>query len=185
MGKQELNDSQLWNSFKKGDNKALAEIYSANSRKLYWYGLSFTKNNLLIEDAIQDLFSELIASRQRLSSTNNIQFYLIKSFKRVLQRKINQERRFFLSDKQISHDFELIHSIEYFIVKEEKHNQQLRSLYEAIKMLTSRQKEAIYLKFSENLDYEEIAEIMDMTVESCRNLIYKAIKSLKKSLSKK
>jgi len=185
MEQQGLNDIKLWSKFKEGDDESLACIYSTNSKKLYWYGLSFTNNQLLIEDSIQDLFSELISSRERLSDTNNIQFYLIKSFKRILLRKISQEKKFYLCDQQIKYDFEVAHSIEYFIINEEDSNQQLRSLHEAINMLTSRQKEAIYLKFSEGLGYEETAEIMDMTVESCRNLIYKAVKSLKNSLVKK
>jgi RNA polymerase sigma factor (sigma-70 family) len=185
MEYQDLGDIQLWSKFKNGDDESLAFIYSTNSKRLYWYGLSFTSNYLLVEDTIQDLFSELIASRKRLSATNNIQFYLLKSFKRILQRKISQEKRFQLCDTQIKHDFEVIHSIEYFIINEEDSSQQLKSLHEAIRTLTSRQKEAIYLKFSEGLGYEETAEIMDMTVESCRNLIWKAIKFLKNSLTKK
>ncbi len=185
MEKQVVTDIQLWARFKEGDNNALAEIYASNSKKLYWYGLSFTKNDSLIEDAIQDLFSELIASRKNLSSTNNIQFYLLKSFKRILQRKIKKEKKFLLPDDQIYYNFEVTHSVEYFIVKEEKYKQKLTLLHEAIKLLTSRQREVIYLKFSENLSYEEIAEIMDMTVESCRNLMCKAIRSLKNSLSEK
>ncbi|MGV8095905.1 MAG: RNA polymerase sigma factor [Mangrovibacterium sp.] len=185
MEQQGLNDNQLWSKFKEGDNESLACIYSANSKKLYWYGLSFTHDQLLIEDAIQDLFSELISGRKRLSDTNNIQFYLIKSFKRILLRKIRQEKKFYLSDQPVKYDFEVTYSIEHFIIKEEDSSQQLRSLHEAIKLLTARQKEAIYLKFSEGLDYEETAEIMEMTVESCRNLIWKAVKSLKNSLVKK
>ncbi len=185
MEHQELTDLQLWSKFKNGDDETLAFIYSANSRRLYWYGLSFTSNYLLVEDAIQDLFSELILSRKRLSETSNIQFYLLKSFKRILQRRISQEKKFQLCDTEKKYDFEVIHSIEYFIIHEEDSCQQLKSLHEAIRSLTSRQREAIYLKFSEGLGYEETAEIMDMTVESCRNLICKAIKFLKNSLTQK
>lgn len=183
MERQKLSDIQLWKDFKDGDNESLAYIYSINCKRLYWYGLSFTNDYLLVEDAIQDLFSELILSRKRLSDTNNIQFYLLKSVKRIIKRKISQEKRFHqLHDVQVKDGFEVIHSIEYLIINEEASSQQLKSLREAINMLSSRQKEAIYLKFSEGLSYEETAEIMEMTIESCRNLIYKAIKLLKNSL---
>ena len=46
-------------------------------------------------------------------------------------------------------------------------------------LLTGRQREAIYLRYMEELDYEEIAELMNMSVPSVRNLVFKAIKQLR------
>jgi RNA polymerase sigma factor (sigma-70 family) len=58
----------------------------------------------------------------------------------------------------------------------------LSLLQKALAGLSPRQKEAVYLKITEELDYLQIAEMMDISVVSCRNLIAKAIKSLKEAL---
>jgi len=177
-----LADKEIWAKFKNGDNEALSLIYAENSKKLYLYGLKLTANHSIIEDSIQDLFCDLVRNRRKLGDTNSIQFYLIKSFKRKLQRQLQKEKRYNLKDNDEEYVFEITYSIEHDIILEEKSNQKVKSLHKALNVLTPRQKEAVYLKFTEGLEYEEISEMMDMSIESCRNLIYRAIKSLKDSL---
>jgi len=175
-------DAELWASFRNGDNHALSLIFTENAKKLYLYGLKLTNNHSIIEDSIQDIFSDLVRNRKNLGDTNNIQFYLIKSFKRRLQRQLQKEKRYNLKENDQEHPFEIIYSIEHEIILEENANQKVKSLHQAIDVLTSRQKEAIYLRFTEGLDYEEISDLMNMSIESCRNLIYRTIKSLRDSL---
>ncbi len=175
-------DAEIWDRFRNGDNIAFSLIYSENSKRLYLYGLKLTKNRILIEDAMQDLFSDLVRNRKTLGSTLNIQFYLLKSFKRRLIRELVHEKRYNLKEKEEEYVFEISYSIEHDIILEEQSDQKLKYLQKALTNLTPRQKEAIYLRFTEELDYDEISEMMKMSVESCRNLIYKAIKSLKESL---
>jgi RNA polymerase sigma factor (sigma-70 family) len=175
-------DSEVWSGFRNGDDKSLSLIYSENSKRLYLYGLKFTKNQTIIEDAIQDLFSDLVRNRKNLGTTDNIQFYLIKSFKRRLLRALLQEKRYNLNEKDEDYVFEITYSIEHDIILEEQADQKLKYLQKALNNLTPRQKEAVYLKFTEGLAYEEISELMGMSVEACRNLIYKAIKTLKESV---
>ena len=58
--------------------------------------------------------------------------------------------------------FDITYSIEHDIINAEIANLKLQSLHKSLKELTPRQKEAIYLRFTEELEYEEIAEIMGM-----------------------
>ena len=175
-------DTGIWARFKNGDSKALTTIYSENSPKLYRYGLKLTPNHAIVEDAIQDVFSDMIRNRKNLGDTDNIQFYLIKSFKRRLQKQLQKEKRYNLLDNDGKFVFEISYSVEQTIILEETLNQRIFNLYRALYDLTPHQKEAIYLRFTEGLEYEEIAELLEMGIESCRNLIYRAVKSLKKSI---
>ncbi len=175
-------EAKLWEDFKEGDDYAFSLIYSKYSQKLYSYGLKFTSNSTLIEDSIQELFSGLARTRKKLGPTDNIQFYLIKSFKRGLFRQMNKERRYDLDKDEQQYVFEITYSVEQDIILEESASQKMQLLKKAIDTLTSRQKEAIYLRFTEELDYEMISEIMDMSVESCRNLLYRTIKSLRDTI---
>jgi len=54
---------------------------------------------------------------------------------------------------------------------------------DALSRLTNRQKEIIYLKYYQNLSYEEVSEIMNINYQVARNLLYQAIKSLKSMLT--
>jgi len=177
-----FEDIELWRRFKRGDNEALSLIYSVNSPKLYRYGLKLTSNHSIVEDAIQDLFSDIVRNRKNLGDTDHIQFYLIKSFKRRLKRELSNEKRYNLDFEDKDYSFGITYSIEQSIILEEGSNQKINLLRNALNDLTPRQKEAIYLKYNQDLEYEQIAEIMNIGIEGSRNLIYRAVKALKDSL---
>lgn len=172
----------VWSSFKMGDDRSLSFIYEEYAPKLYHYGVKFTSDVTIIEDSIQDLFSTLIKLRHNLGDTDNILFYLLKSFKRVLLKRLQKDKRLDTGSDAGDMAFNMIFSIEHDIIVEEIESEKLAMIRNALKSLTNRQKEAIYLRFSKDLAYEEIADIMNISVEACRNLIYTAIKSLKNIL---
>jgi len=176
-------DIEIWTSFKKGEASALSFIFSDNAEKLFHYGLKFTLDRDLIEDLIQDLFCELMEHRRTLGNTDNILFYLLKSFRRKLMRKLKTEQRTEHTINFEEQAFNVEWSIEHELISNEISRLKNNCLIKALKKLSSRQKEAVYLRFSRELDYKEIANIMDISVEACRNLISNAIKRLKQSIS--
>lgn len=175
------DDRIKWDRFRKGDDDALSAIYAEHAGSLYLYGQKLTPNRAVIEDALHDLFIDLIRNRRGIGDTGNIHFYLLKAFRRKLIRLLKRESRY--SDSQISESlFEIRYSAEHDMIAEEGRSQTARDLALAIEKLSRRQKEAIYLRFQKELDYPEVAEILGMGVEASRNLIYRAVKSLKEAL---
>lgn len=182
----DLTDIEIWLSFKKGDNSAVSFIYREYFPVLYRYGLKFSADTFLIEDTIQDLFTELIKNRETLGETDNILFYLLKSFRRKLLRKMENANRYDLTGEMTDeYPFEVVWSAEHELIVEEESKQRSSLLLKALSELTPRQKEAVYLRFTKELDYAIIAEIMNISIEACRNLISKAISTMKKRISEK
>ncbi len=180
-----LTDAEIWTSYKKGEEWAISFIYSEYAEKLYRYGLKFTSEITVVEDALQDLFAELVKTRRTIGNTDNILYYLLKSFKRKLLRKLQTEKRYERNETSNEYQFDVTWSIEHEIILEEISDQKSKVLLMALNELTPRQKEAIYLRFTKELDYKDIAGLMDISVEACRNLISKAISTLKKWISDK
>lgn len=176
------DEGRAWAMFKNGDNRMFSAIYSAYSRKLYQYGLKFTQNRTLIEDSIQELFFELLKNRKTIGQTDHILRYLLKSFRFKLFRLLKYERRFDLRNGSEEYAFDITFSIEHELILREKADRKSEIFAKALQELTPRQKEAIYLKFTNELEYNEVSEIMNMNLESCRNLIYRAVKALKESV---
>ena len=56
-----------------------------------------------------------------------------------------------------------------------------KRIAEAMTSLSPRQREIIYLKFYNNLDYDELAEILDINYQSVVNHIHKAMLKLRKA----
>jgi len=176
------NDARTWRLFKQGDDDAFSAIYNNYSKRLYYYGLKFSQNRTLIEDTLQDLFYELIRNRKSIGFTDNIFLYLVTSFRRKLFRKLKNESRYDLKNENEEYGFEVMYSIEHELILEEHSNRKKMLFAKALHQLSPRQKEAIYLRFTNGLEYEEISGIMEMSLEACRNLIYRAIRALKENL---
>jgi RNA polymerase sigma factor (sigma-70 family) len=54
----------------------------------------------------------------------------------------------------------------------------------ALSQLSSRQKEAIFLKYNFGLDYEEVSKVLNINYQSARNLIHRGISRIRKVIHK-
>lgn len=183
--KEIKEDDNLWRRFKEGDDHAFYHLYDQYADNLYKYGCHFSKDKDFIKDCIQDLYLDLYKYRKRLSETDNVQFYLFRSLRRIIHKE--QVKVIPLAyDKMIyspndSPDL----SYEDSLIAEETEAENRGILKEAMKTLSNRQREGLSLKFEHDCSYPEIAEIMDVSVESARTIIYRALKVLRMSIENK
>lgn len=174
-----INDSS--NNFF-GNDHFLSVVYGQYAKILYQYGLKFTKRERLVEDSIQEIFTDLYISNYDSSGIKNMKYFLFKCCKRKLLKNIKKESRFIYEEDSNNHSFEILYLIEQETALKKNTAQKDRLLMKALSKLTSRQREAIYLKFTNGFDYEEISELLGMSIEASRNLIYRAIKALKEHI---
>lgn len=70
------------------------------------------------------------------------------------------------------------------MISEEETQKLKRIVEDLLKELTPRQREAIYLRYMQEMDYEDIAILLNMNVNSARRLVSRGIDSLRdKTLS--
>ncbi len=176
-----IDDHKMWDEFRRGSEDAFSQIYHRYSVLLYQYGFRFTLKQSLIEDAIQDLFIDLMKNRNTIGSTDNVKLYLLKSFRRKLLRLLKKESRY-AGDFIPEVSFGIHLSREDELINDESHGKKVFRLNQAIEKLSPRQKEAIYLRFKKELDYDEISQILEMSIEACRNLIYRSVKAIREAI---
>lgn len=177
------NESRIWDAFRHGEQGALELIYRQYSLVLYRYGYRFVNNSAILEDILQDFFIYLIDHRFNLGKTTSVRFYLVKSFRRFLFRKLKislRQKETLLSDNL---NFNLEFSAGFISDEQEDSKEKRKKLRDAFGQLTRQQREAIYLRFYVGLDYQEIAEIMEIKYQSSRTLVYLALKSLREIFS--
>ena len=174
-------DTILWKSFKAGDKKAFAKIFKKYYSDLLYYGVKLVSNEDLVKDELQELFSDLWKKRQNLSDITHVKAYLIKSFRRKVLKSLSKIRKINTVEIRETLVVEFQLSIEELIINGEQRNIDLNKLRASIEKLNKTQKEIIYLKFYNNLDYQEIAEITGLKYQSIRNSMHKALKVLRNS----
>lgn len=172
---------ELWTKFRQGDREAFGSIYRQHIDGLYHYGMHFCRDEERVKDCLQDLFHDMWADRQHISAeVRHIRYYLLSSLRRRLLRSLQNDRRHPVKLPGTSFDFALTPPRETVIILDELYQERVAQLHQAIASLSRRQREAIYLRFFQNLSYGEVAELMSMQVDSVYNLVSKAIGVLKK-----
>ena len=172
---------ELWNSFRSGNREALNTIFEKYVRLLYAYGRNMTRDQGLISDCIQDIFVELWVKRGTLAAqVNSIKYYLFKSIRRRILRRLSTDRRFFGQSIPEDYSKEVEFHIEFNLIQEQVSRELSLQLKASVATLSKGQQEAIYLKFNENMTCEEIASVMDTNVKAVYNLVGKSIISLRK-----
>lgn len=178
------SDTELWELFASGSQTAFSQLYDRYADMLYSFGLRYTSDKEMIKDCIHDLFIDLHHYRDGLAREVNVRYYLLKSFKRKLHTASKKAAIFSLNewnlDDKVVSGFSF--SAEQEIISDERQREMLQTLATEINKLPERQKEILYLKFTHNLDYEEIASMMQISVPTCRTFVYRAIKELRGKL---
>lgn len=180
---RQASDAEIWADFLRGSKDAYACMYEKYAQTLFNYGYKIAQDRQLTEDCIQDIFLTILETRERLSQTDSIKYYLMKALRRELVRRLSVAQRFDSEpDLADTLDFSLEFHYEPSWLDSQISKERSAALLQELNRLPARQKEAIFLKFFDNLSYAEIAGIMNIDQHSAYKVIYKAIASLQKRL---
>jgi RNA polymerase sigma factor (sigma-70 family) len=172
----------LWQQSKAGDSVAFCQLADKLYRTLFNYATSFTNDREYIKDAIQELMIHIWEKRQTIT----IQFvtiYFLKSLRnQILQEYRRNKNNYPHLDLDEIGEMTDNHTIETQIEEKESYLESQRKVRNAIEELPKRQKEAIFLKFYEGLENEQIADLMQVNRQSVANLLFKAITTLKSQI---
>lgn len=175
-------DKYIWEEFKNGEEHALSYIYYQNIDFLAFFGKRFTKDENLVIDSIQDLFFELIQKKKNLGATDNIRLYLLKSLRRKLVREIQKKQKHEAQISEVEIFPNLVFSAEEDLIEEEERSQKSFILKKAMGELNDKQREILYYRFNCGFNYKQISEIMSITNDSARQLVSRAVSSIKNYL---
>ena len=170
---------ECWNKMRRGDGASLSWIYDRYFRLLYNYGRKLNRDDRSVEDAIHDLFVDLWNTRQNLSATTSVRFYLYRSLRRRLAR--NHSEKDIFRDRSIDMDdfLQIERGIEEQIVEEETSNLWIDQLKKMLNDLSPRQYEAMVLRFYDDFSWEEIGSILGVNEQSARNLVQRGLAQLR------
>jgi len=178
-------ETLLWGELKEGDISALGKLYDQYIDMLFSYGMQLSNNKDHVMNCIHDLFVDLYKYRTKLAKTDNVKYYLFKSLKRKIYKKVNTKlvlTKDNFTNVNTTKTGIYSKSYEEDIIASEHVSERSIKLAEAMNSLTERQREALFLRFNEDRPYEEIAELLNVSVQTSRTTIYRAIKSLRNRL---
>ena len=180
---QHQPERDQWRALVSGDENAIEWLFDTYSQSLFNYGMKIVSDRELVKDCIQDLFSDLWKNHPRLVLPDSPRLYLFKALKyKIFRDAASNKKKTGLLAEQDEANFEL--SAESVMIAEQTASENSNTIQNALSRLTQRQREALMLRYFEDMSHSEIADLLNINKQSVYNLIYSALESLKKVFSK-
>lgn len=186
-----MSDIEIINQLKQGNEAAFRKLVDSYQKLVVntCYGMLHNREDA--EDIAQDVFIEVYRNVDRFRADAKLSTWLYRiAVNRSLNHiRDNKKHKWFQSfeneveakNQQLMHvessdtdqpEFEL------------ENKQRAVILHEAINSLPENQRVAFTLSKYEELSYQEISEVMDLSVSSIESLLFRAKKNLQKKLHK-
>ncbi len=171
-------DCTLVTRVSNGDELAFRILFHRYRNKLYRFSLRYVKSSAVAEDIVQDTFLKIWEQRQSLQPQLNFEAYLFR-----------------ISRNQIFNEFKKSTyqaAFEQFTLQNASDNQQTEwevlandyqeVLQKALEQLPPQRKQIFQLSRLEGLSHEEIAQQLNLSKNTIKVQINKALKSIRESL---
>ncbi len=173
-----MDDSLLWMEFKNGDDYPFSQLYEKYVDSLFRYGMKFVKNEDIVKDSIHDLFIKIYQNREHLPDASNPLLFLFISLKNGIVDKLRTEQKY-VSNSFVDPEF----YVDFYLEHEDDSSDLEDRFEEVMSLLSPRQKEIIYLRYQMEMSYDEIAVLLNVNVQSVRNLVHRAIENIRSKIS--
>ena len=171
----------LWIQFLDGNENAFSQLYCLFLDDLSTYGRRVGGDNEMVEDLIQDLFLKLYQKKIILEDNTRLRPFLFRALKNLIYNQLLRNAKL-----QPLPDYDFAFDLNYTIDEQLSLTQDQGlsdEIHHILKGLTGRQKEIIYLRFVHEMSFEEISEIMEINIQSARNLLTRSMEKLRKEVS--
>lgn len=173
---ESIDEFFLLTKLKEGDIKALEVIFNKHYGNLCLYLLLLFKNELLVEHIAQDIFIYLWEKRKTIEIKTSLESYLYTAGRYKALNQIRDAKRHEIIRKNMfSPDAEYINELDSIL---EVHELK-KIIEEAINTLPVRCQQIFRLSREEDLSYKEIAELLNVSVNTVEGQMAIALKKLR------
>lgn len=169
ISKEDIN--QLSKLMSSGDEKAFRKLYDLYYDKIFAVSLSFTKSQVISEEIVQDVFLKIWLKREVFSGVHDFEAYLFITARNHILNCLRSRMK-----EVVFLDY--LHS--YFVVSEDVtstlHTKEIHKfIAEARELLPPQQRRVFELSRYEGLNYQAIAEKLDISTLTVKSHMTKAL----------
>lgn len=173
-----------WQSVLAGDAQSLQSIHTVLYPALMRYASKMLHDEQQGAEAVQDVFIKAWQKCLSIGQVEQVQAFFFTLLRRHCLNMLRSGKKMTLISI-VGHQADIVFSPEDIIIHTEKVQERQQLVHQLLESLSKRQKEVLYLRFIEELDYQEIAAIMHINYQSVINLSFRAIQMLRKKMEAK
>ena len=159
-----------------GDRSAFAEIVREHQAMVYSLALHFLRRPSLAEDLAQEVFLELYRNLGSITSGEHLRLWLRKV---ACHRSIDRVRR-----RQPNRTVSLDDVPEPAAAAEERDPLLEDRLWRLVASLPEKPRMVLILRYQEDLELREIAEVLEMPVNTVKSSLERALALLREKLAR-
>jgi RNA polymerase sigma-70 factor (ECF subfamily) len=175
------DDEYLLHLLRQGCRNAFTCIYERYHKMLYALSYKYLKSQAAAEDAVQHVFVKLWEHRADITVVVNLRNYLYTMTKNYVLNYIRNEHT------AAAHSYRMAQvagTVEDNLLEAIERKELMAAFYQAIKLLPAQKKEICLLKMEGKLSNQEIADKMQLSVNTVKTHYAQAVKLLRAALSK-
>jgi len=162
--------------------KSFSRIHDTLYSPLYFYLFKIVKDEDIAQDILQDLFIKFWERKERFGPINNVKYYFFKSARSLAINYLKAYRPESL-DPENHKQVDVVFSAEDLIVNIEVGREARQILAMALNTLPKRQKEMIFLRYFDEWNYDQIAEVTGLQYQSVVNHVHRGVSQLRLKLT--
>ena len=184
-----MNELELIQQLRAGDEQAFKSLVANYQDMVYNTALGIVQNSEDAEDVAQEVFIQVYRSIDQFKGDARLSTWIYritttKALDHIRSRR--RKKRFAFITSLFGPNDELVHEPVDFqhpgVALDRK--EQAALLFRMIEQLPENQKVAFTLHKTEDLSYQEIAEVMKLSVSAVESLLFRARQNLRKLLEK-
>jgi RNA polymerase sigma-70 factor, ECF subfamily len=175
----EWNEDRMIASLAERDEQAFERVFKTHFKNLHAYACTMTRNEMLSEELVQDVFFRLWERPEKLNISGSISAYLYRS---VYNACLNHLKHLKVRSKYESHAIHQLKQESDSASKKILHKELETKLHTALQELPEQCRTIFQLSRFEALKYREIADILEISPKTVENQMGKALKLLRVKL---
>lgn len=175
-------DEKLWETFvHESDEVAFEILYKRYYVQLVGFSWRYSKSKAVSEELVQDFFAELWENADLLNLTNSIRAYFYKAIRNSSLNYIKHEK---VREKYDPEWMSMKKETVMPEIEDKFREQRIReAIKKAVESLPERSRMTYKLHRYDGLTYEEIAEVMGVSVKTVESQMTRSLKILRSQLS--
>lgn len=172
-------DLELWQECQRGSTRAYDELFRRYYPRIIRLASQYIKDKMKAEELCMDLLFNLWAKRQQLTIERDFSGYLFCSIRNLIISHLRKEVSFLVVGMdELTEEFQMSESADSYLLSNET-----EQVYKnALNKLSPRRREMFLLSRNENLSYPEIAERVNLSINTVENYMTAALNGLRKEM---